>query len=119
MATLFQNLNRLQAYERQCLRFIRSNEDRSIVVAIGFAAEQGSPIGFKQLALLHIASASTITRKLKRLATARLIRRAVRQEDGRMVSYVLTRRTLECYKRYGELLRTLNWADEASARKKT
>jgi DNA-binding MarR family transcriptional regulator len=107
---LFHNLSKLAAYERQYLKFIRSNEDRNIVIAIGNAAELGTPIGFKQLALLRIASSSTVARKLKQLVAGKAIQRIVRKNDGRMVSYVLTKKSMESFARYQEVIRALAWA---------
>ena len=53
---LFGNLTRIVTHERNHLRFMRSREDRSILVAIGQAMEAGEPIGYKQLALMEVAS---------------------------------------------------------------
>ena len=107
MTTLFHRLARLVAYERQSLPFVRSTEDRNIVIAIGLAAESGTPIGFKQLALLHLASPSTTTRKVKRLLRGHVIRRITPEHDGRMVRYILTRKTLECFDQYLDLIRSV------------
>lgn len=115
MPTLFHSLARLVAYERQSLPFVRSTEDRDIVIAIGLAAESGAPIGFKQLVLLHLASPSTVTRRVKHLLRGRIIRRITPEHDGRMVRYVLTRKTLECFDRYMQMVRSLTKPAEAAS----
>jgi DNA-binding MarR family transcriptional regulator len=115
MFALFGNLNRLLALERQHLKFLRSSEDKSIVIAIGNAAETGVPIGYKQLTLMNIASPSTVNRNLKRLVAGKVIRRVVQRNDGRMVNYVLTKKTLECFERYYEQVLSLQWQPQDAA----
>jgi DNA-binding MarR family transcriptional regulator len=106
---LFENLTKVAAFERVQMRFVRSREDWSIVVAIGEAAEKRFPIGYKQLALLEIASPSTLTRKLKKLIGTGVIRRVIQPGDGRMVAYTLTKTTADAFRRYERLLRSLRW----------
>jgi DNA-binding MarR family transcriptional regulator len=106
---LFDNLTRTVTYERNHLWFVRSREDWNIILAIGHAAEQGEPIGFKQLTLLEVASPSTLTRKLKRLISDEVIRRVIPPHDGRMVTYSLTKSTADAFRRYERLLRSLRW----------
>ena len=109
---LFQNLTRVAAFERVHMRYVRSREDWSIVIAIGEAAERRQPIGYKQLSLLDIASPSTLTRKLKQLIGSNIIRRVIQADDGRMVAYTLTKTTTEGFRRYERLLRSLRWKRE-------
>jgi DNA-binding MarR family transcriptional regulator len=106
---LFDNLTKMLAYERSDLPFIRSREDWSIIVAIGLAAEQATPIGFKQLVLQKVASPSTLTRSLNRLIAANVIRRDLPPHDGRLVTYMLTKPTLAAFQRYHRLLKGLRW----------
>ena len=106
---LFEDLTKIAAFERMHMRFIRSREDWGIVVAIGAAAERRQPIGYKQLSLLEIASPSTLTRKLKQLIGADVIRRVIQPGDGRMVAYTLTKTTSDAFRRYQRLLRSLRW----------
>ncbi len=112
MAAIFNNLSRLLSFERQHLKFIRSNEDWHIVIAIGNAAEMGMPIGYKQITLLNIASPSTVNRNLKRLVADKVIRRIEERTDNRMVKYALTKKTLESFANYYELAGSLEWCDE-------
>jgi DNA-binding MarR family transcriptional regulator len=77
------------------------------------------PIGYKQLTLMNIASPSTVNRNLKRLVAGKVIRRVVQSNDGRMVNYVLTKKTIECFERYYEQARSLVWQQQdAAAREK-
>jgi DNA-binding MarR family transcriptional regulator len=119
MTTLFHRLARLVAYERQSLPFVRSTEDRNIVIAIGLAAESGTPVGFKQLVLLHLASPSTVTRKVKHLLRGRVIRRVTPEHDGRMVRYVLTKKTLECFDQYLDMIQSLMLGTEPLSLRQT
>lgn len=109
---LFTNLTRIAAFERSHFRYIRSREDWNILIAIGEAGERQVPIGFKQLVLQDVATPSTLTRKLKQLLAARVIRRVVQSADGRMVAYTLTRSGLEAFRRYERFLRALPWEGE-------
>jgi DNA-binding HxlR family transcriptional regulator len=106
---LFNNLTKMLTFERNHLWFVRSRDDWNIIVAIGHAAEQSEPIGFKQLVLLKVASPSTLTRKLKQLITDDVICRDVQPHDGRMVTYSLTKPTIDALRRYERLLRGLRW----------
>jgi DNA-binding MarR family transcriptional regulator len=106
---LFGNLTKILNHERNHLRFVHSREDRSILVAIGQAMEAGQPIGYKQLALMEVASPSTLSRKLKQLIAAGAIRKVVQENDGRMVAYSLTKSALDSFRRYERLLRGLRW----------
>ena len=106
---LFDNLTKMLAYERNDFHFIRSREDWNIVLAIGHAAEQSTPIGFKQLVLQKVASPSTLTRSLNRLIAANAIGRHLPPHDGRLVTYVLTKPTLAAFRRYHRLLKGLRW----------
>ena len=106
---LFQNLTRIAAFERVHMRYIRSREDWAIVIAIGEAAERRQSLGYKQLSLLDIASPSTLTRKLKQLTSGDVIRRVAQPDDGRMVTYTLTKTTTDAFRRYERLLRSLRW----------
>jgi DNA-binding MarR family transcriptional regulator len=106
---LFENLTKIVTFERSHLRFVQSKEDWNILVAIGHAAEQSAPIGFKQLVLMRVASPSTLTRKLKRLIADNVIRRTAQPTDGRMVTYSLTRSSLEAFRRYERFQRGIRW----------
>ena len=106
---LFGNLTKLVANERNYLRFMRSIEERNILVAVGQAMESGQAIGYKQLVLMGVASPSTLSRKLKRLIAAGAIRKVVPKHDGRMVAYSLTKTAMEGFRRYERLLRGLHW----------
>jgi DNA-binding MarR family transcriptional regulator len=106
---LFDNLTRMLTHERNDFPFIRSREDWSIILAIGLAAEQSTPVGFKQLLLQKVASPSTLTRCLNRLIGANVIRRDQPLHDGRLVTYVLTKPTVAAFRRYHRLLKGLRW----------
>jgi DNA-binding MarR family transcriptional regulator len=112
---LFTNLASIAAFERSHLRFVRSREDWNILVAIGEAGERQTPIGFKQLVLQEVATPSTLTRKLKQLLSARVIRRVVQSGDGRMVAYTLTRSGLEAFRRYERFITALRWERNEAA----
>lgn len=107
---LFENLTRIITFERTHLPFVRSREDWQILVAIGNAAESGAPIGFKQLVAMKIASPSTLTRSLKRLIGIGALRRVTPPHDGRTVAYLLSKHTVEAFKKCERLMRGLRWA---------
>jgi DNA-binding MarR family transcriptional regulator len=106
---LFENLTKILAFEQSEFPGVRSREDWNIVLAIGLAGERSAPIGFKQLALQRVASPSTLTRSLNRLIDAGIICRNVPSHDGRLVTYSLTKPTLDAFRRYRRLLRNLGW----------
>lgn len=96
----FDKLQALSASRRKLLPFVESLEDCDILAAIGAADEAGSPLGFKQLNLLELASPSTLQRRLKRLLARRTIKRVLLRDDGRRVAYSLTARTLAAYNEF-------------------
>lgn len=104
---IFHKLGRLAAYERQHMRFIQTNEDRDILVAIGRANETGKPIGLKQLVLASGIATSTLIRRLKRLMASGVVSWERQDADGRMVSYCLSAATQRSFDRYVKLAQTL------------
>lgn len=110
---LFENLTRIIAFERTQLPFVRSREDWQILVAIGNAAENGIPIGFKQLVAMKIASPSTLTRSINRLINVGALRRVTPPHDGRTVSYLLSKPTMEAFRKCERILRGLRWSTTA------
>ena len=64
---LFTGLRQIREFERRQLPFLKSIVDFDIVIEIGYADEQGTPITLKLLFLLNISSRTTVRRKLARL----------------------------------------------------
>ncbi len=93
-------LQALTALRRELLPFVASLEDFDILVAIGAAEEDRSPLGFKQLRLLNLAAPSTLQRRLKRLGANRIIKTVTLSGDGRRVVYSLTARTRAAYQEF-------------------
>lgn len=103
---VFHKLGRLAAFERQHMRFIRSNEDRYILIAIGRANETGVPIGLKQLVIASGVATSTLIRRIKRMVATGVITWERQGNDGRMISYRLTASTQRSFERYVKLFQS-------------
>mgnify|MGYP001574968379 CR=1 FL=1 len=96
----FEKLRAASANRRILLPFIRSLRDHDILVAIGAAAENCAPLGFKQLMLLELAPPTTLQRRLNVLVDNRTIRRSTLRDDGRRVSYSLAPKTMTAFRKY-------------------
>jgi hypothetical protein len=96
----FQKLRVASVNRKLLLPFIKVLLDHDILIAIGAADELQEPLGYKQLVLLELAPATTLRRRLNVLLGSRIIRRSTQRDDGRRVSYSLTRKTLVAYQLY-------------------
>lgn len=101
---LFKKLTRITTARRQTLPFVHSMEDCDIVMFIGAAQEEGAPLGLKQLALLNLATSSTLQRRLNRLMRDRVIRKIAQQTDGRRIAYLLTPKAIRACSRFAKQL---------------
>lgn len=104
---LFHQLVNASSARRKLLPFLRSIEDYDIIVAIGDAAENLRPLGFKQLRLLNLAPPSTLQRRLKRLIEGGIIK-AETQSDGRLVVYFVTEETIVAYQEFMAIISTFS-----------
>ena len=96
----FQKLRAASTFRKELLPFVVSLQDHDILVAIGEADEMDSPLGYKQLKLLFLASPTTLQRRLKSLLEKELIRKTQFGGDNRRVSYSLSMKSHAAYKRY-------------------
>jgi hypothetical protein len=80
---LFGILRSVREIERGHLPFVNSFVDFDIIIEIGFAEEEGSPLTLKQLFLLDISSRTTIRRRLAKLSDAGLVVRRKKKDDQR------------------------------------
>jgi hypothetical protein len=80
---LFGMLRNVREMQRGHLPFVNSLVDFDIIIEIGFAEEEGSPLTLKQLFLLDISSRTTIRRRLAKLSEAGIIVRRKKKEDQR------------------------------------
>lgn len=96
----FEKLRTASANRRALLPFIRSLRDYDLLIAIGAADEKGTPLGFKQLVLLELAPPTTLQRRLNALVGNRTLRRSALRDDGRRVSYSLTRKSLAAFRKF-------------------
>jgi hypothetical protein len=106
---LFAVLRRKREYERAHLPFMHSLIDFDIVVEVGYAQENGTPIAVKQLllGLSAFASARTVRRRLNSLIVSGVILRRLRAGDHRAAALVLSAPCLRVLERYGALLLSL------------
>ena len=86
---VFKTLRTLRSMERKLLPFMKTIEDRDIVLEIGYHAEIKVPLGVKQLHQLRIASEGTIGRRLKRLKSLGVVREQRSSQDRRNILLTL------------------------------
>lgn len=79
-------------------------DDHDLIVVIAAAAEVGEPLGFKQLDLQGLMSSSTLQRRLKLLIARKVIKKVAARDDGRRISYLPTRQTVDAYRKLYEQL---------------
>lgn len=96
---LFTNLLRIRGYEKEAIPWIKSMQDRDIVLAIGAAQEQGNYLGFKELALLNPGTPATVRRRLSRLLELGYIQKRVMDGDGRRTAYMICPHWMERFEK--------------------
>ena len=96
----FKKLRAASVFRKELLPFVVSLQDHDILVAIGEADDQDSPLGYKQLKLLFLATPTTLQRRLKSLLAKDLIRKTALRGDNRRVSYSLSIKSHAAYKSY-------------------
>jgi hypothetical protein len=88
---IFTLLKRLNELEKIAAPFIWTKVDRDVLISIGAAQEEGSPLGLKQLTLLDIGATATLRRRIKHLQENGYIEKITNKHDGRMVVYVVSK----------------------------
>lgn len=105
--TIFRNLSKLRAFEKNHLPFLVTLEDFDIVRIIGLHQERDQPLLLKQLYLESICSYATMTRRLGKLRALGIVLAHPSQGDRRAMSLALSPQVQKTYGRYGSLLKTL------------
>lgn len=103
---IFYFLRKVREFERRRLPFIKSLEDRDIVLVIGQAQVRGNPLALKQLLLSGIAPTATLHRRLTRLVDAGVVDKTFRNGDRRMIELTLSLPVLKTFKGYARVLAT-------------
>lgn len=102
---IFRNLKNASVLRREQLSFLHSIDDYDLIVLIASAAEEGEPLGLKQLELQGLMSSSTLQRHLKELCERNVISKVIAENDGRRVYYLPTAQTVETYRKlYDQLI---------------
>lgn len=88
---IFTLLKRLNELENIAVPFVWTKVDRDVLISIGAAQEEGSPLGLKQLTLLGIGATATLRRRINHLQENGYIEKITHKHDGRMVVYVVSK----------------------------
>ncbi|HXC41764.1 MAG TPA: helix-turn-helix domain-containing protein [Burkholderiales bacterium] len=97
---IFEFLEMLRAFEHKHLPFLRTSEDRDLVIAIGCHQERGDSLTLAQLYGLEIGSTSTVQRRLSRLKRLGVVVHRPSPRDGRNLDLLLSPRITKVYQRY-------------------
>jgi hypothetical protein len=99
---------KIRAFERQQLPFLRSMFDFDIVIEIGYAEEQEQPLTLKQLLLLNICSRATIRRKLVTLTEQGIVIRRTQAKDHRASLLMISPTTVKLLGKYGGTIASIS-----------
>ncbi len=105
---LFSGFEKIRAFERLQLPFLRSIVDFDIVIDIGYVQEQGQPLTLKQLFLLNISSRTTVRRKLARLIEQGIVVRRKHATDNRASLLRNSPSTVKLLGKYGSTLASIS-----------
>ena len=101
---MFQQLRRLQLFERQHLPQLEFPIDSRIISEIGYHEERGRPLTGKGLLLLEIGASATIRRRLHRLMRLGLIHKRPVAHDGRIYHLEVDPTVRRTYAKYLNLI---------------
>ena len=104
---MFQQLRRLQAFERKHLAYIQSPLDRVLIAEIGYFQERGSPLTIKGLLLLELGAPATVHRRLQRLVGLGLVHKRPVSHDRRICHLEIDPAVRATYARYLKLISRL------------
>jgi len=98
---LYTQLRRLREFERGELDGL-SASDRAVLVEVGAAEEEGSPLNFKALMLLmrNELPPTSLRRQLKRLIDGSYLVARSDNRDLRITRYYVTAATTELFRKY-------------------
>ncbi|MDQ6680943.1 MAG: hypothetical protein M3Y67_08275 [Pseudomonadota bacterium] len=101
---LFAALKKIREFERFQLSFIKSLIDFDIIIEIGYAQEQKTPLTLKPLFLLKIGSVTTVRRRLAKLTEQGIVMRRPNASDQRSDVLTLSSSSLKLLGKYGSVL---------------
>ena len=101
---MFQQLRRLQAFERQHFPYLQSPLDSVLIAEIGYFQERGSPLTIKGLLLLELGAPATVGRRLQRLVRLGLVHKHRVSHDGRVYRLEIDSVVCRTYARYLKLI---------------
>ena len=105
---LFTGLRQIREFERRQLPFLKSIVDFDIVIEIGYADEQGTPITLKLLFLLNISSRTTVRRKLARLIEQGVVIRRKHANNHRASVLTISASSVKLLGRYCGTLNSIS-----------
>ena len=105
---LFTGLRQIREFERRQLPFLKSIVDFDIVIEIGYADEQGTPMTLKLLFLLNISSRTTVRRKLARLIEQGVVIRRKHANDHRASILTISASSVKLLGRYCGTLNSIS-----------
>ena len=105
---LFTGLRQIREFERRQLPFLKSIVDFDIVIEIGYADEQGTPMTLKLLFLLTISSRTTVRRKLARLIEQGVVIRRKHANDQRASILTISASSVKLLGRYCGTLNSIS-----------
>jgi hypothetical protein len=101
---MFQQIRRVQEFERKHLPFLEASLDAVLVAEIGRQEDLRQPLTVKGLLLLNLGAPATVRRRLGRLVQLDVVHKNRVQRDMRIQQLTIDRTVRKVYGRYFRLL---------------